>query len=111
LPWRLVDRKEQSGVKTVSVQRSFAALQLGSRAALAPRDHSGFVAAVEAFAADVKQARLLRIGRFPTFVVHGPAGSRIAVGYRPIEAIETILETVGARPRGSDRDVTLKNPT
>jgi putative protein-disulfide isomerase len=66
-------------------------------------DHQRFTtdltsdAAVEAFAADLNQARLHRIGRFPTFVVHGPAGSRIAVGYRPIDAIETILEAVGAR--------------
>jgi len=65
-------------------------------------DHERFTtdltsdAAVEAFAADLQQARLLRIGRFPTFVVHGPAGSRIAIGYRPIDGIETILDAAGA---------------
>jgi hypothetical protein len=35
-----------------------------------------------------------RIGRFPTFVVHGPAGSRIAVGYRPVEVIESLIDAV-----------------
>jgi hypothetical protein len=54
----------------------------------------GGTAATEAFASVLQQVRLLRIGRFPTFVVHGAAGSRIAVGYRPADAIESIIEAV-----------------
>jgi hypothetical protein len=52
-------------------------------------------AAVRAFTADLEETRMRRIGRFPTFVVHGPAGSRIAVGYRPQAAVEAVFQAVG----------------
>ncbi|MGE3508108.1 MAG: DsbA family protein, partial [Vicinamibacterales bacterium] len=42
----------------------------------------GSEAALEAFRADLQHSRFLRIGRFPTIVVHGVQESRIAVGYR-----------------------------
>jgi predicted DsbA family dithiol-disulfide isomerase len=54
----------------------------------------GGAAAKQAFAADLQRVHLLRIGRFPTFVVHGPDGSRIAVGYRPVEVIESLIDAV-----------------
>ena len=52
--------------------------------------------AIEAFRADLQRARFLRIGRFPTLIVHGPAGSRIAVGYRPADVMERILAAVAS---------------
>ena len=50
--------------------------------------------ACSAFRADLQRVRYLEIGRFPTIVAHGTAGSRIAVGYRPIEALEHLIHTV-----------------
>jgi predicted DsbA family dithiol-disulfide isomerase len=49
-------------------------------------------AALDAFRSDLQEARMHRIGRFPSIVVHGPAGSRIAVGYRPAHAIERMID-------------------
>lgn len=59
--------------------------------------------AIEAFRADLQRTRFLRIGRFPTMIVHGPAGSRIAVGYRPADVMERILAAVtnGALPEAA----------
>lgn len=56
--------------------------------------------AIEAFRADLQRTRFLRIGRFPTLIVHGASGSRIAVGYRPVDVMERILAAVsgGALP-------------
>jgi putative protein-disulfide isomerase len=50
--------------------------------------------ALDAFRADLHRTRFNRIGRFPTVIVHGPAGSRIAVGYRPADVMERILRAV-----------------
>lgn len=50
--------------------------------------------ATELFRADLQRVRFLRIGRFPTIVAHGPGHSRIAVGYRPIDAMERLLAMV-----------------
>lgn len=54
--------------------------------------------AIEAFRTDLQRARFLKIGRFPTLIVHGPAGSRIAVGYRPADVMERILAAVAGGP-------------
>lgn len=48
----------------------------------------------DAFTADLQRVRFLGIGRFPTIVVHGVKGSRIAVGYRPVEVLERMLLAV-----------------
>jgi predicted DsbA family dithiol-disulfide isomerase len=50
--------------------------------------------ASEAFADDLRQVQLHRIGRFPTLVFHGVRGSRIAIGYRPVEAMDAIIRAV-----------------
>jgi putative protein-disulfide isomerase len=50
--------------------------------------------ALEAFRADLSRARLLKIGRFPTIIVHGPVASRIAIGYRPLDVMERLLDAV-----------------
>lgn len=50
--------------------------------------------ALESFRADLQRVRFLRIGRFPTIVAHGPAGSRIAVGYRPADVLQKMLHAV-----------------
>lgn len=48
----------------------------------------------DAFAADLQRVRFLGIGRFPTIVVHGARGSRIAVGYRPADVMEQMFAAV-----------------
>jgi putative protein-disulfide isomerase len=50
--------------------------------------------AIEAFRSDLERTRFRRIGRFPTIVVHGAIGSRIAVGYRSVDALERMLAAV-----------------
>jgi predicted DsbA family dithiol-disulfide isomerase len=61
-------------------------------------------AAVEAFRCNLREARMHRIGRFPTIVVHGAAGSRVAVGYRSQDAIERLLDTVLSGRRAQPPD-------
>jgi predicted DsbA family dithiol-disulfide isomerase len=70
-------------------------------------------AAKQAFAGDLRQVRLLRIGRFPTFVVHGPGGRRIAVGYRPADVVESIIDAVMTDPSPGARSQSdnQTNPT
>lgn len=55
--------------------------------------------AIERFRHDLQRVRFLRIGRFPTLVMHGPAGSRIAVGYRPLDALERLMALVDGAAR------------
>ena len=50
--------------------------------------------AIEAFRSDLQRTRFRRIGRFPTIVVHGGHGSRIAIGYRSVDALDRMLSAV-----------------
>jgi predicted DsbA family dithiol-disulfide isomerase len=95
--------REAVMTRRLNIARPDVLLQLGSElAVLMPRtfDVERFRAdlvsaeATERFRADLHRVRYLRIGRFPTIVVHGRTGSRIAVGYRPIEVMERLLATV-----------------
>jgi predicted DsbA family dithiol-disulfide isomerase len=60
----------------------------------------------ELFRADLQRVRYLRIGRFPTLVLHGERESRIAVGYRPVEAVERLLASVERRDAAAGGDET-----
>ena len=97
--------REAVMTRRLNIARPDVLLQLGAElAVLMPRgfDVARFSAdlvsdeAREFFRADLERVRFLRIGRFPTIVVHGPTGSRIAVGYRPIAAMDRLLELVQA---------------
>jgi predicted DsbA family dithiol-disulfide isomerase len=48
-----------------------------------------------AFAEDIRECRIRNVGRFPTFIVHGPRCSRTAVGYRPYDVFLEVLSAVG----------------
>jgi predicted DsbA family dithiol-disulfide isomerase len=97
--------REAVMTRRLNIARPEVLVQLGSElAGLMPRvfDPKRFAAdlvgdeATELFRADLQRVRLLRIGRFPTVVVHGPKESRIAVGYRPLAAMERLLAVVAA---------------
>jgi hypothetical protein len=78
----------------VSRRETLQALAV-ERAARPVRRRSGRRRRGPRLTADLEETRMRRIGRFPTFVVHGPAGSRIAVGYRPQAAVEAVFQAVG----------------
>jgi len=50
--------------------------------------------AIEAFRSDLQRTRFRRIGRFPTIVVHGGNGSRLAIGYRSVDALDRMVAAV-----------------
>ena len=55
-------------------------------------------AARTAFADDLRECRRQDVGRFPTFVMKGPHGRRLVVGYRPFELFVEALRAVGGDP-------------
>ena len=101
--------REAVMIRRLNVARRDVLLRLGAELAAAipdafdPRrfgeDLAGDAAA-GAFTADLRRTRFLGIGRFPTIIVHGPAGSRIAVGYRPADVMERMIDAA----RRGDRD-------
>ncbi|MGE3474146.1 MAG: DsbA family protein [Vicinamibacterales bacterium] len=56
------------------------------------------IEAREALRADLQRTRLAGIGRFPTMVAHGRHGSRVAVGYRPFDALVRFIEAASQDP-------------
>ena len=99
--------REAVMIRRLNIARRDVLLELGRELAVSmPRAFDvdrfdvdlGGTEAIEAFRADLQRTRFLRIGRFPTLIVHGPSESRIAVGYRPVDVMEKLLEAVAPRP-------------
>lgn len=95
--------REAVMTRRLNVARREVLLQLGDELAVGMPgrfDVTRFAAdlagdeAAAAFTADLQRVRFLGIGRFPTIVVHGAKGSRIAVGYRPADVMERIFQAV-----------------
>ena len=112
--------REAVMVRGLNIARPAILRQLGLELAVA--DPGGFDAdrfqrdlvsdaASEAFAADLREARQLGVGRFPTLIVRGPLGGRMAVGYRDVSQVTAMLAATGVLPDGELREAEAGNST